>query len=189
MPENESVLEALYLEVRAHLLRTAQRLLGDRAAAEDVVQETWVRALRSYPGTADGLPSRAWLYRVTVNLCYDRFRSASRREIPSEPDRLTEAGATQPVASGRAMGVSPSEEAVLRAETAAAIRQAVSGLPPALREAITLREMAGLRYLEIAQVTGCPVGTVMSRLHLARRRLRAALAPYLELDDPGGTKP
>lgn len=178
-------LEALYLEARADLLRTAERLLVDHAAAEDVVQETWVRVLRHYDVATNGLPSRAWLHRVAVNLCYDRFRSPSRRETPAE---IVEPDPKAGGAHGPAGAANDGEAAVLRAEAVAAVRQAVTDLPPALREAIALRELAGLRYREIAEAVGCPVGTVMSRLHLARRRLRAALSPYLELDDQGGLK-
>jgi RNA polymerase sigma-70 factor (ECF subfamily) len=161
-------LDALYVAVKGDLMRTARRILADRAAAEDVVQETWVRALRSYRERADGVPSRAWLHRVTVNLCYDRLRSpAVRRETGGLEEAVSHAGP---------------EAELLRTEAAEAVREALAALPPVLRETVLLREAAGLKYREIAQVMGCPAGTVMSRLHLARRRLRAILAPYLEME-------
>jgi len=134
-------LDALYVAVRGDLMRTAWRILADRAAAEDVVQETWVRVLRSYRERADGTPSRAWLHRVAVNLCYDRLRSpAVRRETGGLEEAVSDAGP---------------EAELLRTEAAEAVREALAG---------------------------CPVGTVMSRLHLARRRLRVILAPYLEME-------
>ncbi len=163
---------------RSGLLRAAERVLADRAAAEDVVQETWVRALDAHGGgsTAEALPPVGWLYRVVLNLCYDRLR-ALKRLAPAPPATLEGERATD----AEERGGNP-ETALLEAEVVEAVQTVVLGLPPALRDAIVLREYGGLRYRQIADALGCPIGTVMSRLHLARRRLGQALAPYLELD-------
>jgi len=184
-----SDLGILYARHRRGILRVASKLLRDQAAAEDVVQETWVRAMRFFGTRAtDGQPSAAWFYRVALNLCYDRLRALARdRTAVAEPAELDggELAEAHAVGSG-APAVDPEQE-VLRAELARAVREAVEGLPPLLREAVVLREYGGLKYREIAEIASCPVGTVMSRLHLARQRLRLALAPYLELDtDPAG---
>jgi len=206
----------LYERHREGLVRAAARLLADRAAAEDVVQETYVRALQfgggQPAGASDdsgaegacairavglpekGLPSPAWLYRVTLNLCYDHLRAlrrsgslgqAARRArsgAPASGDWGEEESAAVPADAAPATETSEPENVALRREIAAAVRTAVAGLPPALREVVILREYGGLKYREIAETILCPIGTVMSRLHLARRRLRRSLAPYLELE-------
>ena len=204
----------LYERHREGLVRTAARLLADRAAAEDVVQETYVRALQfggeQPAGASDvsgaegacairglpekGLPSPAWLYRVTLNLCYDHLRALRRSGslgqapgrawsgAPASGDWGEEESAAVPADAAPATETSEPENVALRREIAAAVRTAVAGLPPALREVVILREYGGLKYREIAETILCPIGTVMSRLHLARRRLRRSLAPYLELE-------
>lgn len=186
MPEVD--LDSLYWRYRPGLVRAAERLLRDRAAAEDAVQETWLRAIESYGGAASGgaLPPGAWLYRVCLNLCYDRLRSAKRsRTAPVAPGQIEAAGVPVGTAAAASAGVGGDPEAAaLEAEAAEAVRTAIEVLPAALREVVVLREYGDLKYREIAEATGCPVGTVMSRLHLARQRLKRELAPYLELD-PG----
>lgn len=179
-------LAGLYERHREGLVRTAARLLADGAAAEDVVQETWVRALERFGASRpdEPLPATGWFYRVALNLCYDRLRAARRAGTTlwgeGYPDGAhgSERG-TLPVAPAAA----DPEEAHLAAELGEAIRAAVDSLAPLLREAILLREGAGLKYREIAAAIGCPVGTVMSRLHLARQRLKRSLGPYLGLDE------
>lgn len=182
-PDRWETLDGLYSGLRGRLVRTARRLLSDQAAAEDAVQEAWVKALDRYGPTppSDSMPSPAWFYRVTVNLCYDRLRAAGRIQPVAQeagPDGLA-AVATH---DGAASDAADPEKAVLRQEAAEAVRAAVDALPPALREVILLREWAELKYRDIAQAVGCPVGTVMSRLHLARKRLRVTLEPYLDLE-------
>lgn len=177
-------LAGLYRDHREGLVRAAAGLLGDRAAAEDVVQETWVRALGAYGGAVSaggGLPPPAWLYRVALNLCYDRLRAAKRsRTVPVSTAEIELVDSPRDNLSAE-VGGDP-EAALLATEVAEAVRGAIDSLPGALREVVLLREYGDLKYREIAQAVGCPVGTVMSRLHLARQRLRRVLAPYLDLE-------
>lgn len=187
-------LAAIYQENREALIRASVRVLGDRSAAEDVVQEAWVRALRVYggergqnagSGTTDGtLPSPAWLFRVTLNLCYDRLRAGQRARLAAEATEDSSRAACGPVGNGSVVvaPVGDPEEAAERLEVVEVVRAAITALPTALREVIVLREYCDLKYREIATAVGCPVGTVMSRLHLARQRLKVSLAPYLELE-------
>ncbi len=177
-------LEVLYARHRSGLLRAAERLLGDRAAAEDVVQETWLRALRFREATGgvpappssggrEACPPAAWLYRVAVNLCYDQLRLRARRAAWSPHPDVAGAPPSADISA-------EPEAAAIRAETAATVSEAVAALPPALREVLLLREYGGFHYREIAKAVGCPEGTVMSRLYLARKRLQASLAPLIE---------
>jgi len=186
---SRSELDVLYEKHRARLLRTATRMLPDQSAAEDVVQETWLRALNTFgsPEATGKRPAPAWLYRVAVNLCYDHLRSLlSRRTTPRPAADLPPSPGPIDAATQLSQQVawSSPEEAVLRLERAEAVQSAVNSLPQALREVVLLREYGDLKYREIAEIIGCPVGTVMSRLHLARARLKRELASLLELDVP-----
>ncbi len=177
----EAELAGLYSHHREGLVRAAARLLGDRAAAEDVVQETWVKAIERYGHGQPQvpLPAAGWFYRVALNLCYDRLRATKRAAtaVPAagDPDRFR---AREP---GTPSAVVDPQVVLLEAELAEAVRAAVDSLPPSLREVVLLREGAELKYREIAEAIGCPAGTVMSRLHLARERLKRSLGPYLGL--------
>jgi len=176
----------VYEQNRDSLVRAAARVLGERPAAEDVVQEAWVRALRTYGdgAGAEAMPSPAWLFRVTLNLCYDRLRAGQRARSTVEAIEDSSRAAYGPVGNGSVVvaPVGDPEEAAERLEVVEVVRAAITALPTALREVIVLREYCDLKYREIATAVGCPVGTVMSRLHLARQRLKVSLAPYLELE-------
>ena len=145
----------------------ARYLLRDPADAEDAVQEACLRALRYFPGFRGG-EGRAWLLRIVRNTCYTwRRRRRADPATASFDDELPE---------GALAGESP-EEALILAAGADALHAAIHRLPDEFREVIVLRELEGLSYREIGEVTGVPVGTVMSRLSRARGRLREALDP------------
>jgi RNA polymerase sigma-70 factor (ECF subfamily) len=141
----------------------AYRLSGDADLADDVAQETFVRAWRGLARFEPRRPGslRSWLCRIAHNLTMDALRRRRSEPLTSErPDH----------------GLSPFE-AASRSETGAAVRQAVLQLPDHLRAAIVLREYEEMSYAEIAAVLEIPIGTVMSRLHSARKRLADDLAP------------
>ena len=148
----------------------ARWLLRDEAAAEDVVQEASLRALR-YFGSLRGNDSRPWFLGIVRNACFTHLERSSGRHEQSgfEDDALEDlqftAGLTAP---------DPATTVGQRRESAI-IDAAIRALAPALREVIVLRELEGLEYAEIAQVSSSPIGTVMSRLSRARSRLKAAL--------------
>jgi RNA polymerase sigma-70 factor (ECF subfamily) len=155
--------------VRRHQGRAyaiAYRLLGNREDAQEVAQEAFARAyfrLGQFRGAAQ---FRTWLYRILVNLATDLLRRR-RREVPQE-DAVLEL-----VSSAENPGEDLDRQALRQN-----ITKAIQALPPDLRTVILLRELEGLPYAEIAQVIGRPVGTVMSRLFHARRRLQQSLAVY-----------
>lgn len=139
---------------------TPPTILAQRAAAEldDVLQDAWARAWRAWE-QADPARRDAWFFRIVRNCCLD----AHRRRRPTEP--LEEAHA--PV-------IDLTEPLISRLDARRTI-EVLNHLKPALREALWLREAMDLSYAEIAEVQGVPIGTVMSRLHTARKRLARIL--------------
>lgn len=147
------------------IYRIAYRLTGDPDDARDLTQDVFVRVYRNLdkyqPGTFDG-----WLYRITKNLFLDKVRKHRRMRL--EP--LPEEDWRQPEES------SPGPQERLEAgQLRGDIEQALTQLPPDFRTAVVLCDIEGLTYDEIADVTGWPLGTVRSRIHRGRRRLRRTL--------------
>lgn len=148
----------------------ARWLTRDEHDAVDVVQEAMVRALRGFDGFRGG-DARAWLLTVVRTTCFNwlrKNRSAGSAALPPEAADALPGNEADPPALA------------IRAADAEQLRRAIEDLPPEFREAFVLRELQGLSYKEIAQVAGVPLGTVMSRLARARRRLQELLAPSME---------
>ncbi len=144
--------------------RTACLILGNRADAEEAVQEAFLRAWRFRDSLADVPSIRPWLYRVVVNSCYSKLR----REIPHRDRRAGD----EPLAHMAAEGVGP-ESSAERGEVADTVLAALARLPLSLRVPVVLRYYADLSERDIARAIGRRQGTVKSRLHEARRRLAA----------------
>lgn len=146
--------------------RLANFLLRNRADAEDAVQQAYLLALKHFDSLRGG-DIKPWLLTILRNVCFKEFGRRARRETPSD---LSDDGAAEAPVWQEAP---PSPEAaLLRRQNEEQIRQLVSELPPSLRETLVLREFNDLSYREIADVTGAPIGTVMSRLSRARALLR-----------------
>ncbi len=162
----------------------ALRVLRDEEQARDVVQDAFLKAY----GALDRFEGRSsfytWLHRIVMNLCLDRKRrerSSRRVEWSEEVEREAEADPESP----------EPELALERAELRAQLAQALAGLSEDARRTLELREIEGLSYQEIAECLGVPKGTVMSRLHTARRRVRRALVAagaVVEGGSQGGPK-
>jgi RNA polymerase sigma-70 factor (ECF subfamily) len=170
-------------------LTTALWLTGDRADAEDVVQEACLRAFRAI-ATFSGGNTRAWVLAIVRNTAYSWLQKNRRSElIPVDDldadDRVqAERGANVE----DLISVNPEIDLVAKAEEAH-LRAQIEKLPPEFREVLVLRDIQGLEYREIAKITSVPVGTVMSRLARARRRLISALAQEPRSDSaPLGVK-
>lgn len=144
--------------------RTACLILGNRADAEEAVQDAFLRAWRFRHSLSGTSSIRPWLYRVVVNACYSKLRS----EIPHRDRRASDA----PLEHLPAPADSPDERAE-RAETAQSVLDALARLPASLRIPVVLRYFADLSERDIATAIGRRQGTVKSRLHEARRRLAA----------------
>jgi RNA polymerase sigma-70 factor (ECF subfamily) len=167
--------EPLVERYRPRVWRLAYQILRDREEAWDVAQEAFVRAYQSLRDFRGHAAFYTWLFRIVVNLATDRLRqrAARTRALGGEPIPQEEWAriAADP-------GARPDLEAS-RGEVRERIARALDSLPPHHRTIIILSDIEGLPYREIAQVLGCPIGTVMSRLHNARKRLRVLLGPLL----------
>ena len=143
----------------------ARWLTRDEQAAEDLVQDSFVRAFKSFDGFR-GEDARGWILTIVRNTCYT-WLAKNRAHAPAlefnDEIATVDAGALDP--------------AMLAARSAdsEAVRKALDELPPEFREVVVLRELEGLSYQEISKVAGVPVGTVMSRLSRARKRLEQGL--------------
>jgi len=151
----------------------ARWLTGNRSDAEDVVQDACVRAFRGIGGFSEG-NSRAWVLTIVRNTAYS-WLGRNRPHAIVLTDDLESAERTQ-AQSGREPDVETPEAALIAKADATRLEAAISGLPTPFRETLVLRDLQGLDYREIAKVTGVPIGTVMSRLARARRRLAAIVA-------------
>lgn len=154
----------------------AYRMLGDRDLAADATQEAFLSAYRAIDGFRGG-SFRAWILRIVSNACYDHLRHKQRRPTASL-DALYAVPEEYPVAPS--VGDGP-EDQVLRKELWETVGAGLLTLPPDQREAVILRDIQGLDYAEIAQVTRASLGTVKSRISRGRARLRDYLRQYPEL--------
>jgi RNA polymerase sigma-70 factor (ECF subfamily) len=158
---------------------SALRLTGDPSAAQDLTQETFLRAFRSFSSFQQGSNCRAWLLRIAYNLFCTDYRR--RRRLP-ELSGFGYADGADPLDELATLEPGP-EEAALRLLDSEALHRALGRLPVEFRTAVTLVDIHGLTCGEAASVMGTPRGTVLSRLHRARLRLRKLLVPEL---DPEG---
>jgi RNA polymerase sigma-70 factor (ECF subfamily) len=165
--------------------RLALRILHDEEMARDAVQDAFLKVYASL-GRFEGRSSfYTWLYRVVLNLCLDlRRRDRSSRHVEWAEDYTPLSEGADPDSEEPMEGAPPSPHHVLeRAELRERMAAAIEELPDAPRRTLLLREVDGLSYEEIAQALEIPKGTVMSRLHYARRRMQKALiARGLALD-------
>jgi len=161
------------LELSDQVYRVARRLVSTREEAEDLVQETYARAFRSWRSYTPGTNMRAWLLRILTNLNIDRGRKQQRT-----PD-------TQPLEEGdyflynrmeQAPGGVPAEERIDERLSQDDIVSALSAVPHDFRDVIVLVDIGDFTYADAAQILDIPIGTVMSRLHRGRRILKRELA-------------
>jgi RNA polymerase sigma-70 factor (ECF subfamily) len=149
------------------LYATAMRLTRNRADAEDLVQDTVVKALRFQDRFERGTNLRAWLYTILHNTWRNRVRDTAREAVDVDSERVEELAAT---ADGPTEIETP-ERALLRATMDVDLKEALDELPDAFRQAVWLRDVEELSYAEIARVLEVPLGTVMSRISRGRRQL------------------
>jgi RNA polymerase sigma-70 factor (ECF subfamily) len=147
----------------------ARWITGDRADAEDVVQEACLRAFRAI-GTFGGSNARAWILTIVRNAAYTWLSKRRTTPLVAVGD-LDDLDRAQLADSSDGGGTQNPETELIAKADAAQLRAAIAALPPPFRETVVLRDLQELDYREIAEVTGVPVGTVMSRLARARRRL------------------
>ena len=154
------------------LLRFAVLLTSDVELAQDLVQEAYLRALRYQHSYQAGTNMKAWLFAIMRNLFWDRFKGSRKEDVS-----LDDVGEFVLYEKLRDEGARP-EADVLDKLAASEVVTAVEKLPPLHREVVLLVDVEGFSYKDAAQTLGVPIGTVMSRLHRGRGRLRDKLAPY-----------
>jgi len=172
------------MEFMPGLYSAALRMTRNRADAEDLVQETYLKAYRSYGSFTEGTNLRAWLYRILTNTYINNYRAAQRR--PEVEDlylykRLAGSGGSDP---GRS-----AEDEALERFTDEDVKAALEALPEAFRMAVLLADVEGFSYKEISEITEVPIGTVMSRIHRGRRALQKALHNVAEARGLVGSLP
>ena len=169
------------MEFAPQLYSAALRMTRNAADAEDVVQETFLKAYRAYHTFQAGTNLKAWLYRILTNTYINRYRKQVRR--PNEVDfgeveDLYLYKRMGSVESGRA--ARSAEDQVLDSFVDADVKAAVEELPEHFRMPVLLADVEGFSYKEIAEILDVPIGTVMSRLHRGRKALQKALWAFAE---------
>src|SRR5438067_3195338 len=166
----------LAMEHMASLYTAALRMTRNPSDAEDLVQETYLKAYRAFGSFQAGTNLKAWLYRILTNTFINSYRSRKRRPEQTELDDVEDLylyrrlGGLEAAAAGRS-----AEEEVLDHFTETDVKEAIEALPEQFRLAVLLADVEGFSYKEIAEILDVPIGTVMSRLHRGRKQLQKAL--------------
>ncbi|MDD7582457.1 sigma-70 family RNA polymerase sigma factor [Corynebacterium sp. 32222D000AT] len=152
----------------------AMRMTRNPQDAEDLIQETYLKAYKNFDSFMQGTNLKAWLYRIMTNTYINSYRKAQRRPTQSSADELTDFQLY--TTSGHdSTGLESAEVAALKAMPDTTISEAMNDLPEDYRMVVYYSDVVGLAYKEVAEVMDIPLGTVMSRLHRGRKLLRKAL--------------
>ncbi len=170
--------ELLVAKYQRRLLRLISRLVRDPAEAEDVAQEAFIKAYRALPQFRGDAAFYTWLYRIGVNTAKNFLVSQGRRAPTSTEKDAEEAETFEDGEQLR--DINTPESLLMSRQVASAVNVAMERLPEELRTAVTLREIEGLSYDEIAEVMNCPIGTVRSRIFRAREAIALELRPLLD---------
>jgi RNA polymerase sigma-70 factor (ECF subfamily) len=168
--------ELLVRKYQYKIIQLVSRLVGD-GDAPDVAQETFIKAYRALKGFQGNSAFYTWLYRIGINTAKNHLVSRSRRPADQDID-IADAelyGHTEHLSD-----VETPEAQLLTEEIKTKVAEAIAKLPADLRKAITLRELDGLSYEEIAEIMDCPIGTVRSRIFRAREAIDAVIKPLME---------
>ena len=174
---DKKAFELLVIKYQRKLLRLVSRLVRDQAEAEDVVQEAFIKAYRAVPQFRGDSAFYTWLYRIGINTAKNYLVTQGRR-TPTSTDANTEEAETFEDADSL-RDINTPESMLATKQIARTVNQAMAVLPEELKVAITLREIEGLSYDEIAAAMDCPIGTVRSRIFRAREAIAEKLRPLL----------
>ena len=164
------------MEFMPSLYSAAMRLTHNSSDAEDLVQETYLKAYRAYGGFQEGTYLKAWLYKILTNTFINSYRAKRRRPEESELDEVEDLYLYRRLAQSEAADAGYSaEDRALERITDTEVKAAIEGLPEAFRIPVILADVEGFSYKEIAEITDVPIGTVMSRIHRGRKALQKAL--------------
>ena len=193
--EDRERFEAMVSEHLDGLFGASLRLTRNRTRAEDLLQETFLRAWRSFHTFRPGTNVRAWLYRILMNAYIDGYRKSEREPEVVDQEDVDEFYLYSKVhESEDYRRAGNPEEVLLNNLMDADVKGALQSLPETFRNVVILADIEGFSYKEIAEILGIPIGTVMSRLHRGRRQLQVKLwesarrAHYVGAEPrPGGT--
>jgi len=163
------------------LYTAALRMTRNPADAEDLVQETFLKAYRAFDRYEDGTNIRAWLYKILTNTFINSYRAAKRRPEKADVEDVEDLYMYRRLGELQAAGTGRSaEDEVFSHFTDDEVKEAIESLPEAFRIAVLLADVEGFSYKEIADITDVPIGTVMSRIHRGRKALQKALTDFAE---------
>ena len=176
--------EMLVIKYQRRIERLIARMVRDSDLVQDVAQETFIRAYRALPQFRGESAFYTWLYRIAINTAKKALVDLRRDPVVTEGalSQSDDGDETSRVENELSDGETP-EALMASKEIAAAVNAAIEGLSEDLRQAITLREIEGLSYEEIAEMMNCPIGTVRSRIFRAREAIAARLRPLLDTRD------
>jgi RNA polymerase sigma-70 factor, ECF subfamily len=173
--------EMLVVKYQRRIERLIGRMVRDVDLVQDIAQETFIRAYRALPQFRGESAFYTWLYRIAVNTAKKSLVDLKRDPLVSESSLVSHEDGDETSRVENELSDSETPDALLASkEIAAAVNAAIEALSEDLRQAITLREIEGLSYEEIADVMNCPIGTVRSRIFRAREAIAARLRPLLD---------
>jgi RNA polymerase sigma-70 factor, ECF subfamily len=178
---DQKAYELLVIKYQRRIERLIGRMVRDTDLVEDIAQETFIRAYRALSQFRGEAQFYTWLYRIAVNTAKKALGDLKRDPLVSENALRGGDDDDETSSVENELTTAETPETVLAAkEIAAAVNSAMEALPDELRQAVTLREIEGLSYEEIAEVMNCPIGTVRSRIFRAREAISARIKPLLE---------
>ena len=167
------------MEHMPSLYAAALRMTRNPADAEDLVQETYLKAYRGFGGFTEGTNLKAWLYRILTNTYINIYSAKKRRPDETDVEDFENLYLYHRLGGGQEAAVGRSaEEQVLDRFTEAEVKDAIEALPEQFRIAVILGDVEGFSYKEMAEILDVPIGTVMSRLHRGRRALQKRLYEF-----------
>ncbi|MEO8081766.1 MAG: RNA polymerase sigma factor RpoE [Caldimonas sp.] len=176
--------EMLVVKYQRRIERLIGRMVRDVDLVPDIAQETFIRAYRAIPQFRGDSAFYTWLYRIAVNTAKKALMELKRDPLITESARAGRDDDEEPSRADNELTTGETPEGILATkQIAAAVNFAIEALSEELRQAITLREVEGLTYEEIAEVMNCPIGTVRSRIFRAREAIAARLRPLLDTRD------
>jgi len=171
----------LAMPYMSSLYSAALRMTRNPSDAEDLVQETYLRAYRAFETFRDGTNLKAWLYRILTNTFINQYRAAKRRPERADLDDVEDLYLYRRLAgNGASLGGPTPENEVLDRIPDDAVKEALESLPEQFRMAVLLADVEGFSYKEIAEIVDVPIGTVMSRLHRGRKLLQKRLWDFAQ---------